>query len=58
MAETKKLRFRLHWAAGNAPRPSLKWVIYDWNLRCPIAYAETRINGRRMCEFLNKAVIR
>ena len=50
----KKLRYRLHWASGDAPRPQLKWIVYDWKLICPVAYAETRVGGRRMCDFLNK----
>lgn len=49
----KKLRYRLHWASGAAPKPSLRWVIYDWKLICPIAYTETRIIGRKICDLLN-----
>jgi len=49
----KKLRYRLHWASGDAPRPSLKWVVYDWKLICPVAYSESRVGGRRVCAFLN-----
>ncbi len=49
----KKLRYRLHWASGQGPKPSLKWVIYDWQLICPVAYAERRDEGRELCAFLN-----
>jgi hypothetical protein len=49
----KKLRYRLHWAGQQAPKPSLKWVIYDWVLICPVAYHETRIMARKMCALLN-----
>lgn len=49
----KKLRYRLHWSSGLAPKPSLKWVIYDWRLICPIAYCESRIEGRELTKFLN-----
>lgn len=49
----KKLRYRLHWASGDAPRPSLKWAIYDWKLICPVAYAERRETGRKIADFLN-----
>ena len=49
----KKLRYRLHWASGHGPKPALKWAIYDWRLICPVAYTETRINGRKLCDFLN-----
>ena len=48
-----KPRHRLHWASGQAPKPSLKWVIYDWRLICPVAYSETRVAGRKVCDFLN-----
>ncbi len=49
----KKLRYRLHWASGSAPKPSLKWAVYDWKLICPVAYAESRVVGRRLCDLLN-----
>ncbi len=49
----RKPRYRLHWASGNAPKPSLKWVIYDWKLICPVAYSESRVAARRLCAFLN-----
>ena len=49
----KKLRYRLHWASGAAPSPSLKWVIYDWVLICPVAYVASRVFGRRLCALLN-----
>lgn len=34
-----KSRYRLHWAAGSAPRPQLKWTVYDWakGFCCPVA---------------------
>lgn len=51
---SKKLRYKLHWASSYSPKPELKWVIYDWKLICPIAYSETRINGRKLCDFLNQ----
>lgn len=50
---SKKPRYRLHWASGDAPKPTLKWVIYDWTLICPVAYAESRVAGRKLCAFLN-----
>ena len=49
----RKLRYKLHWASGVGPKPAFKWVIYDWQWICPVAYAETRVNGRRLCDFLN-----
>lgn len=51
----KKLHYRLHWASGSGPRPSLKWVVYDWSKEfcCPVAYAETRVMGRKLCAWLN-----
>jgi hypothetical protein len=49
----KKLRYRLHWASGDAPKPSLKWVIYDWTLIAPVAYLESRVLGRKVCALLN-----
>lgn len=49
----KKLRYRLHWSSGQGPKPVFKWVVYDWNYFCPVAYAETRVNGRKICDFLN-----
>lgn len=48
-----KLRYRLHWASGSSPNPVLKWVIYDWFLKCPVAYVEKRAAGRNLCAFLN-----
>jgi hypothetical protein len=48
-----KLRYRLHWASGQGPKPSLKWAIYDWRLICPVAYAESRVTGRKICALLN-----
>jgi hypothetical protein len=50
---SKKLRYRLHWASGDAPRLSLKWAIYDWRLICPVAYVERRDTGRKVCALLN-----
>lgn len=52
----KKPRYRLHWAFGDAPRPSLKWAVYDWVLNCAVAYAERRADGRKICDFLNHLV--
>jgi hypothetical protein len=49
----KKLRYRLHWASSDRPRPEFKWVVYDWKYFCPVAYSETRVGGRRLSEFLN-----
>jgi len=51
----KKLRYRLHWVSGHAPKPALKWVIYDWQLICPVAYMELRAVGRKVCALLNAA---
>ena len=54
MSQKKKLRYRLHWASGQGPKPSLKWVIYDWQLKiCPVAYVESRVTGRKVCALLN-----
>jgi hypothetical protein len=49
----KKIRYRLHWASSEAPKPSLKWVIYDWTLIGPVAYLESRALGRKVCALLN-----
>lgn len=50
----KKTRYRLHWASGDAPKPSLKWVIYDWQKPIgPVAYLESRALGRKVCALLN-----
>ena len=51
----QQVRYRLHWASGNAPRPSLKWVIYDWakGKIGPVAYTESRVTGRKVCALLN-----
>ena len=51
-----KLRYRLHWASSQSqdrPKPSLKWVIYDWHLICPVAHVESRVTGRKVCALLN-----
>lgn len=53
----EKPRYRLHWASGRAPDPLLKWVIYDWKLICPVAYSESRVAARRLCAFLNAALL-
>lgn len=50
---SKKLRYRLHWSGQQAPKPSLKWVIYDWALFYPVAYCESRVTGRKVCALLN-----
>ncbi len=50
----RKPRYRLHWASGQGPKPSLKWTIYDWRLICPVAYTESRVEGRTLCAFLNR----
>ena len=50
----KKLRYRLHWASGDSPKPALKWVVYDWRLICPVFYSETRVMGRKICAILNE----
>lgn len=49
-----KLIYKLHWTSGHGPKLELKWTIYDWKLICPVAYSETRKNGRKICDFLNK----
>lgn len=49
----KALRYRLHWASSEAPKPSLKWAIYDWKLICPVAYTERRDTGRKLAALLN-----
>lgn len=54
MSDQLKLRYRLHWASGDAPKPSLKWVICDWQKPiCRVAYTETRKLGRKVCDLLN-----
>ena len=47
-----KLRYKLHWNSNSDNGP-FKWVIYDWNRSCPVAYAETRKRGRLICNYLN-----
>ena len=47
-----KLRYKLHWNA-NGEIKEFKWVIYDWKLKCPIAFAETRKFGRALVWFYN-----
>lgn len=49
----KKLRYRLDWASGQGPKPSLKWAVYDWVLICPVAYVEKRTTGRKLAALLN-----
>lgn len=51
----KKLRYQLHWAGYDSPRPTIKWVIYDWQQKPfrPVAYAESRVMGRKFCDILN-----
>ena len=53
-----KKRYRLHWANEHdrGPRPDFKWTVYDWQRGhcCPVAYAETRVAGRELCDFLNR----
>ena len=49
-----KIKYKLHWASSNSPDPKLKWVIYNWHLKCPVAYAETRSIGRLLCDYLNE----
>lgn len=49
-----KLRYRLHWASGQGPRPEFKWAVYDWKFCCAVAFAETRVMGRKICAFLNE----
>lgn len=50
-----KQRYRLHWASGEGPAPQLKWQIWDWSLRKPIAHLESRSIGREVCRLLNAA---
>lgn len=47
-----KLRYKLHWNS-NPEVKEFKWVIYDWKLKKPIAYAQTRIFGRAVAWFYN-----
>ena len=49
----KKLRYRLHWASGDAPNPFLKWTVWDWRFICPVFYTEYRKTGREVCNLLN-----
>ena len=49
-------RYRLHWASGRGPSPLLKWQIWDWSLRTPVAHLENRALGRQICKLLNAAV--
>ncbi len=51
----KKTRYKLHWANGQGFKPELKWVIYDWQKPIgPVAYTESRIAGRKVCDLLNR----
>jgi hypothetical protein len=50
-------RYRLHWSSGRGPTPKLKWQIWDWSLRVPVAYLENRALGRQICKLLNDAVL-
>lgn len=52
----KANRYRLHWSAGHAPRPELKWTVYDWSkgMCCPVAYATTRKQGRALLKFFQE----
>ena len=49
-------RYRLHWASGRGPSPELKWQIWDWKLKHPIAHVESRVLGRLIARLLNEAV--
>lgn len=51
----RKLRYKLHWASSQErPVSSLKWVIYDWSIFGPVAYVQTRVLGRKICDLLNQ----
>jgi len=47
-----KVRYKIHWA-GDRRSPGLKWEIWDWTIRAPIAYLETRSIARKICALLN-----
>lgn len=48
-----KVRYKLHWASGQGPSPELKWQIWDWVTRMPIAHLENRAIARKICKLLN-----
>ena len=48
-----KLRYKLHWASNQDLSSKLKWQIWDWTIRAPIAYLESRVIGRQICALLN-----
>jgi hypothetical protein len=52
-----RIRYKLHWRpAEHRPFRQLKWEIWDWNLRIPIAQIENRAIGRQVCKVLNDSV--
>jgi hypothetical protein len=50
-----KTRYRLHWGSGSSPSPKLKWQIWDWSIRHPVAHLENRALGRLICKLLNES---
>jgi len=50
---TKSIRYKLHWAGGSKLSTKLKWQIWDWFIKQPIAHLESRKIGREICKILN-----
>lgn len=51
-----KTRYKLHWAGSQREFVQLKWQIWDWTIRSPIAHIENRAIGREICALLNAAI--
>ena len=51
-----KVRYKLHWAGSQREFTQLKWQIWDWAIRAPIAHLENRAVARKICALLNAAV--
>ena len=51
---SERTRYKLHWAGQDAPKPELKWVIYDWQKPiAKVAYVQSRALGRQIVALLN-----
>jgi hypothetical protein len=48
-----KVRYKLHWAGSQRDFAPLKWQIWDWTIRHPVAHVENRAIGRTICALLN-----
>jgi len=49
----KAKRYKLHWAGSSRESPQLKWQVWDWTLKHPVAHIESRIVGRLIVQLLN-----